>query len=188
MMWWISRCGVNIDGELCTARTEENLELETDTMWSTDPQQNPPFHDFARVCCLTFLFGKLMLAFLQVYQQWWQHHHQDHQHHQLRCMCPIARVTSMSGPGTPQQSWAITSMANISSRLGTTVLSKMDEVPDFFWKRRGHFQSKKSVANLRKLMHIFQKCNIFSWSTGQMPFRVFWGNSSIFESTDVPIV
>jgi len=45
----LQRCGVNIDGELCTARMEENLELDTDTMWSTDPQQNPPFHDFARV-------------------------------------------------------------------------------------------------------------------------------------------
>ena len=140
MMWWISRCGVNIDGELCTARTDENLELETDTMWSTDPQQNPPFHDFARVCCFIFKFGKLMLAFMQVYQQWWQHHHQDHQHHQLRCMCPIARVTSMSGPGTPQLSGATTSMANILSRLGTTVPSKLM-----------NFQSNKSVTNLRKL-------------------------------------
>jgi len=45
----VRRCGVNIDGELCTARTEENFELDTDTMWSTDPQQNPAFHDFARV-------------------------------------------------------------------------------------------------------------------------------------------
>ena len=60
----IFRCGVNIDGELCTARTEETLELDTDTMWSTDPQQNPPFHDFARVfsfdhIALQMIFTKL---------------------------------------------------------------------------------------------------------------------------------
>lgn len=43
------RCGANINGELCTASTAENFELDTKTMWSTDPQENPPFHDFARV-------------------------------------------------------------------------------------------------------------------------------------------
>ena len=48
------RCGANINGELCTASTAENFELDTKTMWSTDPQENPPFHDFARVCSAIF--------------------------------------------------------------------------------------------------------------------------------------
>ena len=45
----ICRCGENIDGALCTASTAETFLLDTDTMWSTDPTQNPAFHDFARV-------------------------------------------------------------------------------------------------------------------------------------------
>ena len=43
------RCGENIDGALCTASTAETFLLDTDTMWSTDPAQNPAFHDFGRV-------------------------------------------------------------------------------------------------------------------------------------------
>jgi len=45
----VRRCGENIDGEMCTASTAETFLLDTDTMWSTDPAQNPAFHDFARV-------------------------------------------------------------------------------------------------------------------------------------------
>ena len=70
----------------------------------------------------------------------------------------------MSGQGTPQLSGATTSMANISSRLGTTVLSKMDEVPDFFLEKEGSFpvQKKRSKftqinAYFPKMQHIFMK-------------------------------
>ena len=67
MMCSITRCGANIDGELCTARTEENFELDTDTMWSTDPQQNPAFHDFARVCSFIVYPRILMVVFMQIF-------------------------------------------------------------------------------------------------------------------------
>ena len=71
----------------------------------------------------------------------------------------------MSGPGTPQLSGASTSMANILSRLGTTVLSKVDEFP-----------LQKSVVNLRKLMHIFMKRGAGASNTFQ---SFLGGNSSI---------
>ena len=91
---YICRCGENIDGALCTASTAETFLLDTDTMWSTDPTQNPAFHDFARVG--NHIFVK-----------------KNHNKKYIRSMFLIAQVTCMLEQEIPQmRSGDTTSTAN----------------------------------------------------------------------------